>query len=239
MLRHTQWLPAALALCAISLVGSGAVAQTESKQTEIKNFEVVSVDGNKVVLKGPQGSKEVTVPEDFRFNVDGKQVSVHELKPGMHGSATITTTTTVVPVQVTEVKNGDVMKVSGNSIIVRTDQGIKMFSEGDVKERGVKIMRDGQPIAVTDLHEGDKLTATIVTQHPPHVMTKREVQANLSSPAPAASAAPAGTTASAANTSAPPVQHLPKTASLQPLIGVLAIALLAAGLSLMLRRQRP
>ena len=39
------------------------------------------------------------------------------------------TTTTVY---VTEVRDGEVMKVVGNSIIVRTPTGVRMFSEGDV-----------------------------------------------------------------------------------------------------------
>ena len=246
MLRHTQWLTAALASCAITLAASSTSAQTQSTQTEIKDFEVVSVDGNKVVVKGAEGSKEITVPADFRFTVDGRQVSVNELRPGMRGSATITTTTTVTPVTVTEIKNGDVMRVTGSSIIVRTDQGIKSFSEGDVKKRGVKIVRDGQPLPFADLREGDKLTATIVTTHPPKVMTERQVQASLSSPAPAAAperaaasspspATPESTTASAASTTP---RRLPKTASPLPFVGLLGAGLLMAGVTLTARRRR-
>jgi LPXTG-motif cell wall-anchored protein len=172
------------------------------------------------------------------FTVDGRQVGVKELKPGMKGSATITTTTTVTPVSVTTVKNGDVMKVTGNSIIVKTAEGIKMFSEGDVKERGVKIMRDGQPLAFTDLHEGDKLTATIVTQHPPKVVTERDVQTNISAPRrAAAAAAPAAASASAGHAVETTARHLPKTASSLPLVGVVGLTSLAAGLLLTLRRR--
>ena len=71
----------------------------------------------------PEGTRELTVPDDFRFNVDGKMLSVQELRAGMAGTATITTKTTVTPVTVTEVKNGTVMQTSGTSIIVRTDDG--------------------------------------------------------------------------------------------------------------------
>ena len=116
-------------------------AQT-SKVTEIKNFTVISVDGNKAVLKEKAGpAREITVPEDFKFNVAGKQMSVHELKPGMTGQATITTTTTVKPVYVTEVRNGEVMQASGNPIIIRGPNGIKMFSQGDIEKRGITVMR--------------------------------------------------------------------------------------------------
>ena len=57
-------------------------------------------------------------------------MSVQQLKPGMKGTATITTKTTVTPVTVTEVKSGTVMQSSGSSIIVRTDEGVKMFTQG-------------------------------------------------------------------------------------------------------------
>ena len=137
----------------------------------------------------------MTVADDFRFNVDGKMLSVHELKPGMAGTATITTKTTVTPVTVTEVKNGTVMQNVGTSIIVRTDDGVKMFSQSDIDKRGIKIMRDGKPAEISDFRANDRLTATIVTSKPPRVMTEKEVQATL---AKSGGASGAGTPAAAA-----------------------------------------
>jgi hypothetical protein len=101
----------------------------------------------------------LTVPDDFRFNIDGQSMSVHDLKPGMSGTATITTSTRQVPVTVTEVKNGTVAVASGGAIIVRTNEGIKSFTQGDVDKRNVRIMRDGQPAQISELHQGDRLTA--------------------------------------------------------------------------------
>ena len=43
------------------------------------------------------------------MTVDGKKMAVAELKPGMKGTATVTTTTTSKPVFVTEVKEGVVL----------------------------------------------------------------------------------------------------------------------------------
>src|SRR4029434_239446 len=106
------------------LVGAVTFAQTTtSTLTENKKFEVISVDGNTLVVKLPEGTREISVPDDFKFTVDGKQLSVRELMPGMAGMATITTRTKSTPVTVTEVKNGEVVMVGGGSIFVRTPDG--------------------------------------------------------------------------------------------------------------------
>src|SRR5690348_1764453 len=119
----------------VCLCAAGAAAQQKTSTSETKRFEVITVNGNDLVVKLPEGTREIKVPDDFRFTVDGKQLSVQELKPGMKGTATITTKTTVTPVTVTEVRNGTVMQASGSSLIVRTPDGIRMFSPGDVERR--------------------------------------------------------------------------------------------------------
>ena len=68
------------------------------------------MDGNTLVVRLPEGTRELTVADDFRFIVNGQPLSVRELKAGMKGTATITTRTTVTPVTVTEVKNGTVVR---------------------------------------------------------------------------------------------------------------------------------
>jgi hypothetical protein len=232
-------------------LGLGAAAQAQSTTTssETKKFEVVAVDGNNVVVKTATGAKEYSVPEDFRFTVDGKQVSVHELQPGMKGTATLTTKTTTTPVHITEVKNGEVVQKSGNSVIVRTDTGIKMFSEGDMSKRNIEIIKDGKPVNITELRVGDKLSATIVTTGTPKVVTERQLKATLASngapPAAAAGSKSAGasTTSSHASSSAgaAPAGHakkLPKTASSVPETGLIGALFLAMGLSLTVARSR-
>ena len=229
---------------------SARQAPTTSTSTQVRHFEVVSVDGNKVVVNGKEGYREITVSDDFRLTVDGRPVGVRDLKPGMRGTAAITTTTTSTPVTVTKVRDGVVMQKSGNSIIVRTANGIKMFSEGDAAQRGVRILRDGQPLAFSDLNTGDHLTATIVTTHPPKVMTSRQVSASMAS-APSASLPPAPTAstptrmAAATPVGAPgapdaPREHhqLPKTASPLPLIALVGAAATLLGLTLTALRRR-
>jgi hypothetical protein len=204
MRRNRAWLVWLGSICLSGFIASTASAQQQTTSTEVKNFEVVSVDGNKVVVKGEQGAQEITVPDDFRVTVDGKSVSVRELRPGMKGSATITTTTTVTPVYVTEVRNAEVVQASASSIIVRGQNGFQMYTEGDVEKRGIKIFKNGRPVSFSDLHTRDKLTATIVTEGPPKVVTEREVQARLSSPPPPSPAPPAAPAVASTPPSAAP-----------------------------------
>ena len=224
------------------------LAQTTTSSTETKTFEILAVDGNQLVVRLPEGTRELTVADDFRFTVDGKQLSARELKPGMKGTAVITTKTTVTPVTVTEVKNGTVRQQSGSTIIVQTDEGIKMFTQGDADKRGVKMMRDGRPAQLSDFRPGDQLSATIITTKPPRVMTEKEVSATLAkspaagSAAPAASAraqtaSPAPGAASSGSAGAESARTLPKTASSWPLLGFASVVSLTLGMALTVRRR--
>ena len=228
-------------------VASQAGQTTTSAQTT-KSFEVLSVQGGQLVVKLPEGTRELTVPDDFRFTVDGKQLALAELRPGMKGTATITTRTTVTPVTVTEVKNGTVMQATGASVLVKTDEGFKNFTQGDLDKRGVRIMRDGKAVDLSSLRKDDRLTATIITSKPPHVLTQKEVNASLAA-APAAGAAagaPAGSTAAATTgagagagsaSAAPPARKLPKTASSWPLLGLASALMVVLAFGLTLRRR--
>jgi hypothetical protein len=228
-----------------------ASAQSTTSSTETKKFEVIAIDGNQLVVKLPEGTREITVANDFRFNVNGQALSLQQLKPGMAGTATITTTTKSTPVTVTEVKNGTVEHSAATTIIVRTDEGFRSFSQGEIDKRGVKIMRGGKPASVSDFRTGDRLSATIVTSMPPRVVTEQEVNASLAATgggaAPRGSAASAGTSGAAAagasgratpeSGAAAPARRLPKTASPLPLLGLLGGLSLLAGGGLTIRRR--
>ncbi len=215
---------------------TGQPATTMS--TRIVNATVVSVDGNDVVAEDATGhATQYTIPDGFKFQLEGRDIGVSELKPGMHVSATITTTTTTTPVWVTEIKTGKVLVVSGHSIIVRGPEGNRVFSNKDAEQRNVTVMRNGQKVSLSDLRAGDNFTAVIISDEAPRVVSEREVQAMAhAAPQPAAApteppatvpaaapteaaAAPAGAptevpaVASAAPTEAPAAASAPTTAT--------------------------
>jgi LPXTG-motif cell wall-anchored protein len=121
-----------------------------------------------------------------------------------------------------------------------------------VERRGIKMMKDGAPAQFSDFHSGDRLSATIVTTHPPKVMTQQQVNATLAKAAPASgasgtaasrsssgSAAPVASksTSGSAATPAGGAKKLPKTASEWPLLALASILSIATGLMLTVRRR--
>ena len=60
-------------LVALTLLCAGAAfaQDTKTQKTDVFTFEVISVDGNNVVIKDSSGARELTVPDDYRFTVDG------------------------------------------------------------------------------------------------------------------------------------------------------------------------
>ena len=233
---------------AVWLTTALATAQT-STATQTKQFEVIAVDGNNVVVKLAEGTRELTVPEDFRFTVGGRQMSVHELTAGMTGTATITTRTTMVPVTATEIRNGTVVQSGGSRIVVRTDEGLKSFTQGDVDKRGVKIVRDGKPAQVSDFRAGDLLTATIITSLPPASVTEQEVEATIAERAPNAvptaieipqppAPTPVATSGSAPAQGQTPARQLPRTAGPLPLMALAGLTSLAIAALARRRRRR-
>ena len=153
-----------------------AGADDDDRRRKPRRFEVISVDGNQLVVRLPEGTRELTVADDFRFTVNGQQMSVRELKPGMKGTATITTRTTVTPVTVTEVKNGTVdAGVGPVPSSCGPTRGQDRSRKGEIDKRGVKIMKDGKPAQLSGFQRwrcADR--DQIITSKPPHVLTREK-----------------------------------------------------------------
>lgn len=203
-------LQVTLASCALILFCAAARAQETKKEVETRNFEIISVDGNKVVYRSSAGVKEITLADDFKLDMDGKKIGVHDLKPGMKGTAYLTTTTKTEPVVVTEVRSAEVLAVSGNTIIVRGQNGVRKFTIDDVRDKNITIMKDGQRVELPSLRVGDRLTATIITRGAPKVMTEAELRASVAALPPTAPPAEAPTAAPAA---AAPATEAPAAAA--------------------------
>ena len=224
MRKNQKWWPALLLATVLAVPFAGAALAQTTTTTEVNKFEILAVDGNNLVVRNEKGTHDYVVPDDFRFTVDGKKLSVTELKPGMKGTATVTTKTTLTPVTVTEIKEGTVVSATNYSVNVRSSEGVRRFTQSELDDRGVQILKEGRIIRIRDLKQGDMITATIFSKAPPVVLTETEVQATLAQAAPAAAApapaaTPAATPAAAAAppAAAPPASPAPaKAAPAQP-----------------------
>ena len=220
--------------------------------TEVKvdRGTVVLVDGNDLVVKAEDGHLVhfANVPESARATVDGQQLGIHDLQPGMTLERTITTTTT--PQMITTVKHvtGTVWSANPPSSVILTleDGTNQAFKIPD----GQKFNIDGQMTDAFGLKKGMKISATKITEVPETVVEQqRAVTGTMPPPpepasdlpilvvlivpvdAPAADPSPVQTTAVAP-------YALPKTASQLPLVGLIGALALLSGLGLRAVRVR-
>ena len=164
----------------------------KTTKTRVVEGTVVSVNGNVVDFQTAAGGREVTVPAGFMFQMDGKDIGVADLKPGMKVKATVTETTTVTPVTVTDVRQAEVLDTTGGNLIVRGPKGIRKWSSKDIQEHNIKIYREGKEAQIGDFRKGDRVTAVIISQKPPETVSERSVRASATgAPEPAPAPAPA------------------------------------------------
>lgn len=219
-----------IVIALVLLMSVAAFAQTTT--VEVKSGEVVGVYGNTLAYKAPDGTvKEVVIPADFKFNVDGQNLTIDQLKPGMKLTAIVTTTTTPKSVKTVKIRNGEVVKVAGSTLMYREGGQVKSVTAPS----GFKVMVNGEEKMVQQLTPGMKLTAEVVTVAEGVDVTRT---ADISGttpappPAPVVQAPPPPPPPPPAPEPEPepePAAELPKTASPLPLIGLLGALLAAAG----------
>jgi hypothetical protein len=194
--------------------------------------------------------RHFTVPEDRRITVEGRELSVHDLKPGMKLERTITTTAT--PQVVTTVRT-----IQGRVLLVNPPKTVTLqLADGTAKGYNVpkdqKFMIDGQEKSVFELKKGMVVSANVITESPETVVEQtRKVTGEMPPPptpppsvgailieeAPvpsAAAAAPPTETAKAE----PAPKKLPQTASPLPFIALLGTLIMAAGFGVRTIRPR-
>jgi hypothetical protein len=155
-LRTVRTLVPVLA-CILSAPG----VRAQHVETRVENAEVVYVEGNDVVVKLTNGEvKQFEIPDSCKFSIDGKDMTVLEMKPGMKLTATIISATPPRWVDTVEVIDvGTVWRNVGRSLIITTPQGEnKMYRVPS----GGKVTIDGKEKTLDQLRVGDKITATIV-----------------------------------------------------------------------------
>src|SRR5882724_11996066 len=94
-----------------------AIKGSASITTEHLQGTVEYVEGSTLLVRMADGSvREFNVPDSRRFLIDGKEVTVHDLKPGTKLSAMVTTTTTPITDRTTTVGTGKVWWISGKTV---------------------------------------------------------------------------------------------------------------------------
>jgi LPXTG-motif cell wall-anchored protein len=207
-------------------------------EVKVERAEVVSVYGNDLIVKMEDGTIRhvANVPESARVTVDGKELGIHDLKPGMKLQRTVTTTTTPKMITTVQTVTGKVWNISPPSSVILT------LEDGTNQQfkipKGQKFNVDGQMVDAWGLKKGMKVSATKVVEEPvTEISVKKQLSGEMPPPPPpdqpilVAAAAP---TPAPAARAAP--AELPKTGSPLPLIGLLGF--LAIAISFGLRAVR-
>jgi len=254
MTRYAITRALAWSFAILALAGMAIAQQT----TQIERGEVVYVNGNDFVVKMENGEvRHFTAPPGATAMVDGKQITVADLKPGMKLQRTTTTTTVNRTVRSVRTVQGTVWQVNAPYVI--------FTNAADGKNRqvkvpdGTKFTIGGEQKTVFDLKKGMKFTATVVTEAPETVVSqqrsvtgagapppppapiayipppKPEAPLVIEEPAPAKPVAQAEAAPAPAPAAEP--AKLPKTGTPLPLIGLLGFGMSAAGIAMRLFRR--
>ena len=247
------WLLLVAGVVCAALLSLSAQVQTQTTttagqptvQAQIDRAEVVTVSGNDLIVKMEDGTIRhfANVPESARVTVDGQQLGIHDLKPGMKLQRTITTTTTPKTITTVQTVTGKVWHINPPSSVILT------LEDGTNQQfkipKDQKFNVDGQMVDAWGLKKGMKVSATKVVEQP---TTEIEHQRKLTGsmppppPAPAADApilvavnTPPPTPAAATAPAAP--AEPPKTGSFLPLFGLLGMLFLVSALGLRVFRK--
>lgn len=211
-------------------------------QTEVKSGEVIYVSGNDLVVKGDDGAvRNFMVPDSTTFNVDGKNLTVHELTPGMRLTRTITTTTTPELVRKVRTISGKVWLVNPPSTLILSFPNGSPNKQYNVPS-GTTFDVNGKQMDLFGLKKGMVVSATVITESPEIVQTSsRALSGTAPPPPPPPPATPpvVGVLLIERVAPAPAPEPkemaqatLPKTGSPLPLIGLMGVIFLAASLGL-------
>ena len=172
-----------LAISSMALAQTGTSTETTTSKRSIKSGEIISVAGNKLLVKEADGMHEYVVPEGSKFQMNGQSLSTADLKPGMKVSATIDEKTSVRDVTTVSTVSGTVKQVAPGGIVVQDAKGnLKSYDFKDADGNDIQMVMDGKEVPLRDVKLGDRLAGTIVTKYAPQTITQRDVSASVSQP---------------------------------------------------------
>ena len=151
--------------------------------TKVDRGEVVTVSGNDLVVKMADGTIRnfENVPASARVTVDGKQLGIHDLKPGMKLQRTITTTTTPMTITTVQTVKGKVWAIQPPLSVILTLE--------DGKNQQFKIPEDqkfdvdGQMVDAWGVRKGMIITATKIVEQPATEVTQEKTMTGTAPPA--------------------------------------------------------
>lgn len=206
------------------------LAKHEVETTHIKNAEVIHVSNHQIVVRLENGKLELlNLPQDTKFQIDGNELTIDQLKPGTKLMQELHTVTTPQEVTTLRTVKGKVFKVNGPHLILRfPDNTTKSYTVPD----GIVFHINGEDKTVFDLREGMEIDASVTTVATQHVISQHTL---VTGEAPKASAvafegpllleAPMQLSVPplVALAEPPAATELPKTASPVPLLGLLGL----------------
>jgi hypothetical protein len=245
--RHTWLVLVAGAAGVAFTLSTSAQVQTKTTttgdsatvQTQVERGEVVTVSGNDLVVKMADGTLRhfANVPDSARATVDGQQLGIHDLKPGMKLQRTITTITKPKTITTVQSVTGKVWFINPpNSVILTLEDGKNQQFK---IPKNQKFNVDGQMVDAWGLKKGMKVSATKVVEVPVIVVAQNRSVTGEMPPPPPTPPADVPILVVEKEEVAVPVEvaqaapaELPKTASPLPLIGLLGLLSLASSLGL-------
>jgi LPXTG-motif cell wall-anchored protein len=242
-----------LLVAAISIAfATGMRAQVKTQTTAtsgqatheitVERGEVVLVRGNDLFVKMEDGTMRhfPNLPESARATVDGQQLGIHDLRPGMKLTRTITVTSTPKTVTTVQTVTGKVWHITPpNTVILTMEDGTNQEFK---IPKDQKFNVDGRETDAWGLKKGMRVSATKIVEVPEvHVQHTQQVSGKLPPPPPPVAPPPADAPILIAAAGPAPVlatpAELPKTGSLFPLIGLLGSFSLLSSIGLGLVRK--
>jgi hypothetical protein len=150
-----------------------------SEVVRVEHGEVVAVEGNDLIVKMADGSIRhfENIPESARITVDGKELGIHDLKPGMLLQRTITTTTTPKVVTTVQTVEGKVWNINPpRSVILTLEDGTNQ-SFNIPKDQKFNV--NGQMVDAFGLRKGMVLTATKIVEVPMSVTEQQKTVSGM------------------------------------------------------------